>query len=225
MKKMKSIFLCALGALSLAGCNSAAKGEKLVENDAKNDNPANVLNENVEVVLSYEDIFQQYYDLTVAKLNAQNKVVDFTIADFRDNYYESNLRLLKDRVIRIAAVLRDLGLRPGEDNAAIMLANCPEWEEIYLALACVGITAVPMDARLKKREVVHILSDSQARVIFAGPAFAEMLGIIGGELPTLKTCIFVGSPEILPEASGNCDVKSFEALVEASPLNDAAKAW
>jgi len=93
MKKMKSIFLCALGALSLAGCNSAAKGEKLVENDAKNDNPANVLNENVEVVLSYEDIFQQYYDLTVAKLNAQNKVVDFTIADFRDNYYESNLRL------------------------------------------------------------------------------------------------------------------------------------
>ncbi len=132
---------------------------------------------------------------------------------------------LKDRVIRIAAVLRDLGLRPGEDNAAIMLHNCPEWEEIYLALSCVGITAVPMDARLKKREVVHILSDSQARVIFAGPAFAEMLGVIGGELPTLQTCIFVGSPEILPEASGNCEVKSFEALVEASPLNDEAKAW
>ena len=93
MKKIKSIFLCALGTLSLIGCNSVAKGEKLVENDVKNDNPANVLNENVEVVLSYEDIFQQYYDLTVEKLNAQNKVADFTIADFRDNYYESNLRL------------------------------------------------------------------------------------------------------------------------------------
>ena len=134
-------------------------------------------------------------------------------------------RALKDRVVRIAAVLRDLGLRPGEDNVAIMLANCPEWEEIYLALACVGITAVPMDARLKKREVLHILSDSQARAIFAGPALAEMLGLIIGELPNLQTCIFVGSPEILPEASGNCEVKSFEALVEASPLNDSAKAW
>ncbi len=134
-------------------------------------------------------------------------------------------RALKDRVIRIAAILRDLGLRPGEDNVAIMLHNCPEWEEIYLALSGVGITAVPMDARLKEREVKHILSDSQARAIFAGPAFAEMLGIIDAEVPTLHTCIFVGSPEILPEASGKCEVKSFEALVEASPLNYAAKAW
>ena len=86
-------------------------------------------------------------------------------------------RALKDRVVRISAVLRDLDLRPGVDNVAIMLHNCPEWEEIYLALACVGITAVPMDARLKKREVIHILNDSQARAIFAGPTFGEMLGI------------------------------------------------
>ena len=132
---------------------------------------------------------------------------------------------LKDRVIRLAAVLRDLGLRPGQDNVAIMLHNCPEWEEVYLALSSVGITAVPMDARLKAREVLHILRDSQARAIFAGSPFAEMLGSLVRDLPDLATCIFVGSPDILPESSGTCEVKSFEALIEASPLNDAAKAW
>ena len=132
---------------------------------------------------------------------------------------------LKDRVIRIAAVLRDLSLRPGHDNVAIMLPNCPEWEEIYLALSGVGITAVPMDARLKAREVLHILRDSQARAIFAGNAFAELVDSLIGDLPDLKTCIFVGSPDILPESRRGCEVKSFEALVEASPLNDSARAW
>ena len=134
-------------------------------------------------------------------------------------------RALRDRVVRVAAVLRGLGLRPGEDSAAIMLQNCPEWEEIYLALSCVGITAVPMDARLKEREVKHILGDSQARAIFAGPAFAEMLGVVEAEVPTLRTCVFVGSPDTLPKSGGKCEVRGFEALVEAAPLDDAAKAW
>lgn len=93
MKKLKSIFLCALGALSLVSYNSTAKGKNFVKAEENIDNAANVLNENVEVVLSYEDIFQQYYDSTVAKLNAQNKAADFTIADFRDNYYQSSLPL------------------------------------------------------------------------------------------------------------------------------------
>ena len=132
---------------------------------------------------------------------------------------------LKERVIRAAAVIRDLGLKPGEDNVAMMLPNCPEWEEVYLALACIGVTAVPMDARLKAREVLHILKDSQARAIFAGTAFAEMFASLAADLPDLRTCVFVGMPGALPAPAGGCGIKGYEALMEASPLDDAARAW
>ena len=132
---------------------------------------------------------------------------------------------LKERVIRAAAVVRDLGLRPGEDNVAMMLPNCPEWEEIYLALSCIGVTAVPMDARLKAREVLHILRDSQSRAIFAGAAFAEMFPSLAGDLPDLRTCVFVGMPGALPAPAGECGVKGYEGLLESSPLDDAARAW
>ena len=132
---------------------------------------------------------------------------------------------LKDRVIRVSAVIRDLGLKPGVDNVAMMLPNCPEWEEIYLALACVGVTAVPMDARLKAREVLHILKDSQSRAIFAGTAFAEMFASLAAELPDLQTCVFVGMQDRLPDSTAGCAVKGYEALFDASPLDDAAKAW
>ncbi len=132
---------------------------------------------------------------------------------------------LKDRVIRVSSVIRDLGLKPGVDNVAMMLPNCPEWEEIYLALASIGVTAVPMDARLKAREVLHILRDSQARAIFAGTAFAEMFASLAAELSDLRTCVFVGMQDRLPDPVAGCAVKGYEALFEASPLNDAARAW
>ena len=46
MKKLKSIFLCALGSLSLVSYNSTAKGKNFVKAEENVDNAANVLNEN-----------------------------------------------------------------------------------------------------------------------------------------------------------------------------------
>lgn len=95
MKKVQSIILCALGALSLIGYSSLNKGEDSKNQEAKiaNDSFDNSQNENTELVLSYKDIFREYYNITVSKLEVSNKAIDFTFDDFCNNYYSSNLEL------------------------------------------------------------------------------------------------------------------------------------
>ena len=75
---------------------------------------------------------------------------------------------LRARVLRVSEAVRRMGIEPARHNVALILENCPEWQEIYLALACIGLTVVPIDPKLRPREVSHILKDSQTVAVFAG---------------------------------------------------------
>ena len=85
------------------------------------------------------------------------------------------------RVLRASEAIRRLGIEPARHNVALILENCPEWQEIYLALACIGLTVVPIDPKLRPREISHILKDSQAVAVFAGEAVFAEEGDGGGE--------------------------------------------
>jgi long-chain acyl-CoA synthetase len=54
-----------------------------------------------------------------------------------------------------------------------MLPNVPRFAVIYYGVLRAGGVVVPMNPLLKAREVAYYLGDSGARLIFAGPGFAE----------------------------------------------------
>lgn len=80
---------------------------------------------------------------------------------------------LADSSRRIAGSLLSLGVRR-HDRVAVFLPNRIETVEIALACSRVGAMFVPINSRLKARQVQHILRDSGARVLVTGGAAGEV---------------------------------------------------
>jgi long-chain acyl-CoA synthetase len=81
-------------------------------------------------------------------------------------------RELDEASARIAGLLRDRGLRPG-DRVGVMLPNTPEFATIYYGVLRFGGVVVPMNPLLKAREVAYYLGDSGARLLFVWHGFAD----------------------------------------------------
>ncbi|QRP43204.1 class I adenylate-forming enzyme family protein [Amycolatopsis sp. FDAARGOS 1241] len=112
----------------------------------------------------------------------------------RDGDTELTYRELGDRVHRIAGGLTALGVRRG-DRGVLLLGNCTEFFEAEHALFSGGFVRTALSVRLHLREVVHILNDCTAAVVFADAAWAERLAGIRGELPALRHVVTVaGGP-------------------------------
>ena len=80
-------------------------------------------------------------------------------------------RQLAESSERVAGLLAAHDVAPG-DRVAIMLPNVPEFAFVYYGVLRAGGVVVPMNPLLKAREVAYYLSDSGAKVIFAGPPTA-----------------------------------------------------
>ena len=79
---------------------------------------------------------------------------------------------LDDASARVAGLLRDRGVRPG-DRVGVMLPNVPYFAFIYYGVLSAGAVVVPMNVLLKQREVAFYLGDPEARLVFAWHEFAE----------------------------------------------------
>ncbi len=131
---------------------------------------------------------------------------------------------LRSRIVRVSAMVHNLRLEPGRDNVALMLENCPEWEEIYLGLSSVGFTVVPIDPKLKDAEVRHILTDSEAAAIFVGARQREIIASLADSLQSLRICISVFGGEG-DGKGGKCLFFDYRALFAKSPDDALARAW
>ena len=80
--------------------------------------------------------------------------------------------MLNEGAARVAGVLKDRGLEPG-DRVGVMLPNVPYFGLVYYGVLRAGGVVVPMNVLLKGREVSFYLSDSGARQLFAWHDFAD----------------------------------------------------
>jgi long-chain acyl-CoA synthetase len=81
---------------------------------------------------------------------------------------------------RVAGLLRDRGIEPG-DRVAVMLPNVPEFAVVYYGILRAGGVVVPMNPLLKPREVAYYVADSGARLIFAdAPSTVDTVPVDGG---------------------------------------------
>ena len=91
---------------------------------------------------------------------------------------------------------RRLGVEKG-DRVAIMLPNIPEFVYAFAGTLKLGAVAVPFNTLYKGGEILHILKDSGAKVLFALTNFAPMINEIRPELPDLKQVILTGERNLL----------------------------
>jgi len=92
---------------------------------------------------------------------------------------------LSERVRRMAAGLRKLGLEDG-DRVLILQRNSPELVETLQGGMAAGLTVVPVNVRLHPGEVAYIARDAGARVIVHGEEFNDRLAEISHELETVE---------------------------------------
>jgi long-chain acyl-CoA synthetase len=123
---------------------------------------------------------------------------------------------LDEASARVAGLLRQRGLKPG-DRVAIMMPNVAEVPVVYYGVLRAGGVVVPMNPLLKVREVAYYLGDSGARLIFAWHGFADPAR--GGAEEVGAEAIVVdpaGFPELLASADpdfGVADVADDDTAV------------
>lgn len=95
-----------------------------------------------------------------------------------------------DRAARLGAALQAAGIKPGT-KVAINLYNCSEWLETFFAL--VKIRAVPANVnyRYLDDELVYLLSDAKAEVLFFHASLGERIAPLAAKLPNLKLLVQV----------------------------------
>jgi long-chain acyl-CoA synthetase len=104
------------------------------------------------------------------------------------------------------------GLEPGRDNTSIILANCPEWIECYLAQSGAGVSVVPMDPKLHEAEVEYILKDAEATVVTTDKAHLRMMMNLVPKLPKLRGIVIIDGVIFEGQKIGDVKVVGYDKL-------------
>jgi fatty-acyl-CoA synthase len=81
---------------------------------------------------------------------------------------------LDQRVDAACCWLQSLGVEKG-DRTAVLLRNCPEFLEIYLACSRLGSIFVPLNFRLTPEELRYLIAHSRPRTLVYGQEYQDQL--------------------------------------------------
>lgn len=98
---------------------------------------------------------------------------------------------LTERSNRGAALLRSLGLEPG-DGIALCMENHARFFEICWAAHNAGLYYTPVSSRLRTEEAAYIVRDCGARVLIVSPAMANALASLPVLLGESVRCHVIG---------------------------------
>lgn len=94
--------------------------------------------------------------------------------DYNSTFFEgswSSSFQLMDRSCKLAQVLRDQAIGPG-DRVVVMMANCLEVSAAFQALAQLGAVVVPLMPQLLAHEVAYIVANAGARFVITSAELA-----------------------------------------------------
>ncbi len=105
-----------------------------------------------------------------------------------DGPSQLNFAQFGERVRRLAGSLRRSAALATGDRVVILMENRTAFLEVLFACWTAGLCAVPVNAKLHPKEVVHIVGDCGARALFTSEALIDELA---GELVALEPALFV----------------------------------
>lgn len=95
-----------------------------------------------------------------------------------------SFRDLRSKAVTICELLSTRGVRR-HDRVAAMLPNSPLVVALYLALAALGSTVVPVNTRLAAREVEELLNEARPSLFIVDQQFADRVGSSGATAQTI----------------------------------------
>ncbi|HRP22005.1 MAG TPA: AMP-binding protein [Alicycliphilus sp.] len=124
-------------------------------------------------------------------------------------------RQLWDNGRRMAQVMLDLGIAPGE-RIALLMANHAEFVEAMVAAAVVGAAVVPIDPRTRGDKLHFLLASSQCAAAFAADYALPHLQPLRARLPGLRWAMAFATDEGDRPLSAWDGVADWEALAPAA---------
>lgn len=97
---------------------------------------------------------------------------------------------LSRRSDRTACWLQSLGIEKG-DRVAVMLYNCPEFLDLFLACSRLGAIFVPINFRITARELDFFIKNCRPRLFVHGSAFTDTVNslMLAAYLPPLMVAV------------------------------------
>ncbi|MDT5350148.1 MAG: hypothetical protein QOH91_3435 [Mycobacterium sp.] len=98
------------------------------------------------------------------------------------------------RIRRAAGALRAAGVQHGQ-RVAFLDKNHPACLETLIAATSIGAVATILNGRVIGEELVHVLNDSGARLLFVGAELHPTVQAIAARVPGLERMVVVGGPD------------------------------
>ncbi|MDB5972308.1 MAG: AMP-dependent synthetase and ligase [Hydrocarboniphaga sp.] len=134
-----------------------------------------------------------------------------------DGARRRNYRQLVDRVARLAAALRSLGLAPGA-RVGMLALNSDRYVEYLYGSLWAGGAVNPVNIRWSVPEIAYSLDDCDTRVLLVDDAFVSLLGPLRELSRSLTTVIYVGEGPLPADCLG------YETLLaQVAPAADAQR--
>jgi long-chain acyl-CoA synthetase len=122
-----------------------------------------------------------------------------------------------DRVARLAASFRALGVTPG-DRVAMLSANSARYVEYYFATLWAGGVLLPVNTRWSFDEIAYCLDDAEPRLVVVDAAHLEAARAFVRTRPGIRAIVVADEPGT---GAGEAE---WEALVAAhAPAEDARR--
>jgi long-chain acyl-CoA synthetase len=121
-------------------------------------------------------------------------------------------RTMVDQSKRLANVLRDRGLRPG-DHVAIFMTNVPEYFEVVWAARRAGFFYTAISWHLTPAEVGYMLENSQSKALIVSADLADVAEQAAGDRPEPGLRLLIG-----PDRPGWDDYAATVAKAPAVPI-------
>src|SRR5437763_337011 len=117
------------------------------------------------------------------------------------------------RINRLAGVLKQIGVKPG-DRVATLAWNNNRHLELYYAVPCMGAVLHTLNLRLFPQHLEFIINDAEDKVLFVDQSLLPLLKPLIGKIPSIKTYVLMaeGNPAA---ADGMPAMLDYETLLAA----------
>lgn len=117
-------------------------------------------------------------------------------------------REFTERVAKLKASLKEMGIQKG-DRIGILMLNNYRYLEIMYAATSFGAIVVPINVRLSAPEVSYILNDAEVETLFIHQEFIPMVQYFKENVKSLNTIILAE-----PKPISTPDLVNYEDLIE-----------
>lgn len=139
-----------------------------------------------------------------------------------EGYRQLTYKQVGEKVAQLQSFMAKQGVVPG-DRIALISENRPEWPISYLAITTMGAVAVPLDAMLRREEILPLIEDSEPKLMVCTQKYTEYVKGTAWESKTVLMEEFDKLPAAGEKINNDVKPDSLAAIVYTSGTTGVPK--